>query len=143
MVNKDLQCFEAHRLMEDDGNGEHLYQTLRRAARHFAQPRLGARRETTSSGTKPEDRDGNDCSQDMPPQRVECLNKRFAKLDDYLAWLRETQAPIDRPWYEEVAPGSYLLRTGNLRIVPMDGAESPTERPVSRAQLMKQFGFTR
>lgn len=81
---------------------------------------------------------------DMPgPPGGQPVNKRFATLDDYLGWLRATQAPIDGPWYEEVAPGSYLLRSGNLRIVPMDGAQSPTEQPVSRAQLMKQFGFTR
>ena len=81
---------------------------------------------------------------EMPgPAGGQPVNKRFATLDDYLAWLRETQAPIDGPWYEEVAHGSYLLRSGNLRIVPTEGADSPTEQPVSRAQLMKQFGFTR
>jgi len=114
---------------------------------------IGMLAATAACGTPRNDLVRNDASNqgtamtsasDMPaPPGGLPVNKRFAKLDDYLAWLRETQAPIDRPWYEEVAPGSYLLRSGNLRIVPTDDAPSPTEQPVSRAQLMKRFGFTR
>ncbi len=71
------------------------------------------------------------------------VNRRFAKLDDYLAWLRETQAPIDKPYYEEVRPGIYQLRTGNLRVLIPEGDEPPRDQTFTRAQLMKQFGFSK
>lgn len=71
------------------------------------------------------------------------INKRFATLDDYLAWLRQTQAPVDGPWYEEIRPGVYQLRTGNLRVLGPEGDETPPGQTFSRAQLMKQFGFSK
>lgn len=69
------------------------------------------------------------------------VNQRFATLDDYLAWLRETQAPVDGPYYEEIRPDVFALRTGNLRILIPEGDEAPRDQTLSRAQLMKQFGF--
>lgn len=81
---------------------------------------------------------------DMPaPPGGEAVNKRFATLDDYVAWLRQTQAPVDGPWYEEIRPGVYQLRTGNLRILGPGGDATPPDRTFTRAQLMKQFGFTK
>lgn len=77
-----------------------------------------------------------------PPGGVP-VNRKFATLDEYLAWLRETQAPVGKPYYEEIRPGFYQLRTGNLRILPVDGTPAPSEEILSRAQLMKRFGFSR
>lgn len=83
-------------------------------------------------------------AKDMPaPPGGEPVNRRFARLDDYLAWLQQTQAPVDGPYYEEIRPGAYQLRTGNLRILPTDGSPAPTEQVVTRAELMKQFGFSK
>ncbi len=81
---------------------------------------------------------------DMPaPPGGVPVNQRFAKLDDYLAWLRQTQAPVDGPYYEEVRPGVYQLRTGNLRVLAPEGAASPGDQTFTRVQLMKQFGFSK
>lgn len=81
-------------------------------------------------------------SHDMPvPPGGKAVNEQFAGLDDYLAWLRKMQAPVDGPWYEEVQPGVYQLRTGNLRILGADGEVTPRVQTFSRAQLMKKFGF--
>lgn len=81
-------------------------------------------------------------SEDMPaPPGGEAVNKRFAGLDAYLAWLRKTQAPVDGPWYEEIRPGVYQLRTGNLRILGAEGEETPRDQTFSRAQLMQKFDF--
>lgn len=76
-----------------------------------------------------------------PPGGVP-VNKRFAKLDDYLAWLRQTQAPVDGPYYDEIRPGVYQLRTGNLRVLVPEGDGTPTGQTFTRAQLLKQFGFS-
>ena len=93
--------------------------------------------ETVSQGTV------MSSSNDMPaPPGGGPLNKRFATLDDYLAWLRQTQAPVDGPWYEEVQPGLYQLRTGNLRILGPEGDETPRNQTFSREQLLKKFGFS-
>lgn len=83
-------------------------------------------------------------SNDMPaPPGGEPVNKRFASLDDYLAWLRQTQAPVDGPWYEEIRPGVYQLHTGNLRILGPEGDQTPRGQTFSREQLMKKFGFSK
>lgn len=71
------------------------------------------------------------------------INQRFRTLDEYLDWLRFTQAPVDGSWYEEVRPGVYELRTGNLRILGPEGDETPAPRTFTRDQLERQFGFRR
>lgn len=71
------------------------------------------------------------------------VDKRFGSLDEYLDWLRRMQAPVDGSWYEEVGPGLYKLRTGNLRVLGTEGDETPRERTYTRAELEKKFGFTR
>src|SRR6478672_4383891 len=50
------------------------------------------------------------------------INQRFSNLDEYLAWLEKTAAPVDRPSYKEIRPGVYELQTaGNLHLdVPAD-----------------------
>ncbi len=67
------------------------------------------------------------------------INQRFKSLDDYLLWLKQTQAPIDRAWYKEVRPGVYELQTGgNLHLdVP-----SHQQRLFTREELERKFGFT-
>lgn len=71
------------------------------------------------------------------------INERFRSLDDYLGWLRMTQEPVDGPWYEEVRPGIYQLRTGNLRVLGPEGDATPAPQTFTRAELEKKFGFTR
>ncbi|MEO6434063.1 MAG: hypothetical protein ABIO29_08835 [Sphingomicrobium sp.] len=68
------------------------------------------------------------------------INQRFASLDDYLAWLRQNEAPVDGAWYEEVSPGVYELRAGgNLKLdVPAGGQQRFT-----RAELERKFGFAK
>jgi hypothetical protein len=68
------------------------------------------------------------------------INQRFRSLDEYLAWLEKTAAPVDRPWYKEIRPGVYELQTaGNLHLdVP-----SNEKRVFTRAELEKKFGFSR
>lgn len=58
--------------------------------------------------------------------------RHFADLDAYLRYRRE-QSAIDLPWYEEVAPGLYALRT-NLR-------PQPKTQRITRAELARKFGF--
>lgn len=58
----------------------------------------------------------------------------FHSLDDYLAYLEETQGPIDLPWWREIRPGVYE------RVVRMPGAQRET---ATREELMRRFGFTR
>ena len=67
------------------------------------------------------------------------INKRFATLDAYLAYLEKYQGPVDGPWYKEVSPGSYELQTGNLRVL---GA-SEEKRLFTRQELEKKFGFSK
>jgi hypothetical protein len=66
------------------------------------------------------------------------INQRFKSLDDYLAWLQQTAAPVDRPWYKEIRPGVYELQTaGNLHLdVPSD-----VQRTFTREELERKFGF--
>lgn len=75
-----------------------------------------------------------------PPGGVP-VNQRFSTLDDYLAWLRQTQAPVDGPYYDEIRPGIFSLRTGNLRTVIPEDDRAAEERTFTRAQLLKKFGF--
>lgn len=98
----------------------------------------GVNNETVSQGT------AMNLSHDMPtPPGGGPVNKRFATLDDYLAWLRHTQAPVDGPWYEEIRPGVYKLNTGNLRILGPEGDETPRDQTFTREQLLTKFGFSK
>lgn len=65
--------------------------------------------------------------------------RTFATLDDYLAYLRDYAAPMDRPWYREVRPGVYRIETGNLRTGERPGAAP--ERLFTREDLERRFGF--
>ena len=66
------------------------------------------------------------------------ISERFPTLDAYLAWLRDTQAPVDGPWYREVRPGVFVLQTGgNLKL---DGG-NPPEQTFTREELERKFGF--
>ncbi len=72
---------------------------------------------------------------DKPPERADlpyARGRRFASLDDYLAFRRQL-GQTDRPWYEEVSPGVYRLVA---RTLPRDQPQLFTRR-----QLMEQFGF--
>lgn len=60
----------------------------------------------------------------------------FRSLDEYLTYLREKGAPIDKPWYREIGPGAYVLQRGNMRRL------NPPET-FTRAELMRKFGFVR
>lgn len=70
-------------------------------------------------------------------------NAKFASLDEFLLHLRETQAPVDGSWYEEVSPGVYQLRTGNLRVLTPEGEAKASPQTFTRAQLMEKYGFTK
>lgn len=70
------------------------------------------------------------------------INQRFKSLDDYLTWLRQTQEPVDGSWYEEIRPGIYQLRTGNLRVLGPSGDETPPGQTFTRAELEKKYGFS-
>ena len=83
----------------------------------------------------------NSGSADQPADAP--INRRFKSLDDYLAWLRQTQEPVDGSWYEEIRPGIYQLRTGNLRVLGPSGDETPPGQTFTRADLEKKFGFSR
>jgi hypothetical protein len=70
------------------------------------------------------------------------VNKRFLTLDQYLAFLEQTQGPADGPWYKEVSPGMYQLQTGgNLHLDAPGGAEE--KRLFTRQELEKKFGFSK
>lgn len=66
-------------------------------------------------------------------------SERFRNLDEYLAFLERTQAPVDGAWYREVRPDVFVLQTGNLRIL----GDAPRAREFTRAELEKKFGFTK
>ena len=71
-----------------------------------------------------------------PGRRLPFAHGRtFATLDDYLAHLRDHAGPIGQPWYRELRPGVYELVTNR----------APPGEPaiVTRAELMRRFGFTR
>ena len=68
------------------------------------------------------------------------ISERFASLDEYLAFLERTQAPVDGPWYKEVSPGRYKLQTGgNLKLDDGD----PAAQTFTREELERKFGFRR
>jgi len=69
------------------------------------------------------------------------INKRFRTLDDYLAYLEQTQGPVGGPWYKEVSPGSYQLQTGNLHLDVPAGADE--KRVFTRQELERKFGFSK
>jgi hypothetical protein len=62
------------------------------------------------------------------------MGKRFTTLDSYLAHLQCFAGPIDKPWWRETRPGVYehVMTATNAR-----------PEVVTRAELMKRFGFTR
>jgi hypothetical protein len=66
------------------------------------------------------------------------INQRFRNLDEYLAWLRKTEEPVDGGWYKEIRPGVYELQTsGNLHLdVPAN-----EQRVFTREELERKFGF--
>ena len=69
------------------------------------------------------------------------ISEQFRTLDEYLAHLEATQAPVDGPWYKEVSPGMYELQTGNLRLDGPAGADQ--KRLFTRQELERKFGFTK
>lgn len=60
--------------------------------------------------------------------------RSFKTLDEYLAWRRRL-GTMDRPFYEEIAPGVYRLVSGRR----LPGQE---DKLFTRQQLMEQFGFS-
>ena len=64
------------------------------------------------------------------------INRRFATLDAYLAYLEKTSA-LDNAWYRQIRPGLYRLETTTLR-GPYKG-----QRVFTRQQLLTKFGFQR
>jgi hypothetical protein len=78
-----------------------------------------------------------DAGEKMAPQN-QPISQRFRSLDQYLAHLELTQAPVDGPWYREVKPGIYELQTGNLRV--LEGTSEP-KRIFTREELEREFGF--
>lgn len=72
------------------------------------------------------------------------INQRFRSLDEYLAHLEMTQAPIDGAWYKQVSPGVYQLQTGNLRVLGADDARGADGKQLfTRQELEKKFGFSK
>ena len=72
------------------------------------------------------------------------INQQFANLDEYLAFLERTQAPVDGPWYRQIRPGAYELQTGNLRIVRGIGDSADAQQRIfTRQELEREFGFSR
>jgi len=69
------------------------------------------------------------------------INQRFRNLDEYLAWLQKTEAPVDGAWYKQIRPDVYELQTGNLRVLGT-GREA-SKRTFTREELAKKFGFAR
>ena len=64
--------------------------------------------------------------------------RRVRTLDEYLAFLEQTQRPVDGPWYRQVGPNLYELQTGNLRL---EGG-NPPKQVFTREELERRFGFT-
>jgi hypothetical protein len=73
----------------------------------------------------------------------QAINQRFSSLDEYLAFLKRTQAPVDRPWYKQVRPGIYELQTGNLRVLGTGGEEPQVKQTFTRDELERKFGFSK
>ena len=66
------------------------------------------------------------------------VSRQFRNLDEYLAHLERTQGPVDGPWYKQVRPGIYELRTGNLHLDTPGGEK----RTFTREELEREFGFS-
>lgn len=66
------------------------------------------------------------------------INQRFATLDEYLAYLKERNGPIDKPYYQEIRPGVYQRTTGNL--LQLGG--NPEPELFTREELERKFGFS-
>ena len=95
-------------------------------------PACGAPLRTLEEGNKAQDRSGGKAT--AQPQKP---SERFSSLEEYLAFLERTQAPVDGAWYREVRPGVFVIQTGNLRVL---GA-APEKREFTRAELARKFGF--
>ena len=66
-------------------------------------------------------------------------NQRFTTLDDFLAHLRNVEAPIDGAWYREIQPGVYKLETGNRRrIINQPGASAGEKVIFTRQELVER-----
>jgi hypothetical protein len=82
------------------------------------------------------DREGGTVANQAP------INERFRSLDEYLAFLERTQAPVDGPWYREIRPGVFELMTGNLRVVGAIGEpQQPQKQIFTREELARKYGF--
>ena len=81
---------------------------------------------------------GNNVTNDQAP-----INQRFRNLDEYLAYLEQTQGPVDGPWYKQVRLGVYELQTGNLRVLGSDGEEPQVKQTFTRDELERKFGFSK
>lgn len=57
----------------------------------------------------------------------------FESLDEYLAYLKQYNGPIDLPWWREISPGVYRHE------VRMAGGSAP--ETATRAELEERFGF--
>ena len=59
----------------------------------------------------------------------------FETLDAYLAYLEESNGPIDLPWWREISPGVYRKQTSM--------AGGPEPETATRAELEERFGFAK
>jgi hypothetical protein len=73
------------------------------------------------------------------------INQRFRSLDEYLAFLERTQAPVDGPWYRQIRPNLFELVSGNMRVVGSLGEEQPQQQRhlFTREELEKKYGFAK
>ena len=62
------------------------------------------------------------------------MGKKFATLDEYLAYLECFAGPIDKPWWREIRPGVYEHVTT---------ATNAKHEIATRAELEKRFGFSK
>ncbi len=71
------------------------------------------------------------------------INQRFRSLDEYLAFLERTQAPVDGPWYRQIRPDLFELVSGNMRVVGSLGEKQPEQQKhlFTREELEKKYGF--
>lgn len=67
------------------------------------------------------------------------INQRFRTLDDYLAWVKQYEAPTGRAWYKQVGPDRFELQTGNFH--PLEGTPAAQGRVFTRKELERKFGF--
>jgi hypothetical protein len=81
-----------------------------------------------------------DRSGDKATTQSQKPSERFRNLDEYLAFLEKTQAPVDGAWYREVRPDVFVLQTGNLRVL---GGGAAKQREFSRTELEREFGFSK